>query len=245
MISSNYMKTLSAKKIFSRQDIFQAFRSSDCTVGVEALKKKMQKMLSDGTIARIGRNKYCIPPEGTVPYGYKYSALSKEIAELIQKKHPYLDFTILELIQLNEFVNHQLAHNVVFVSVESDIIDFAFDTLKEEYPGKVLINPSSEIFHQYWTDNMIVLTKLVTETPKGQVQSWHTRIEKLLVDLISEPLLRESVSESEYPTIFEDAFKRYIIDESCLFRYAKRRAKEEKLKKFIQENTTVTLRTKE
>ena len=36
-------------------------------------------------------------------------------------------------------------------------------------------------------------------------------------------MLLESISESEYPNIFEDAFSRYVVDENRMFRYAKRR----------------------
>lgn len=244
MVSSEYIQNLSFKSSFSRQDIFRAFRDSGCSVGEEALKKRMQKLLNNGEIVRIGRNAYCIPAEGVTRYDYDYSAFSCEIAKLVREKYPYLDFTIFELVQLNEFVNHQLAHNVIFVSVENDAIDFAFDTLKEAYPGRVLISPTVEVFHQYWTDNMIVIIKMVTETPMGQRQRWHTRIEKLLVDLVSEPLLQETVSVSEYPAIFEDAFAHYAIDENCLFRYAKRRTAEKRLDNFIREKTNIVLRTK-
>jgi hypothetical protein len=72
----------------------------------------------------------------------------------------------------------------------------------------------------------------------------YTRLEKLLVDVVADPLLLDSVSESEYPTIYEDAFSMYVVDESCLFRYAARRAVDKKIKKLIREKTNITLRTK-
>lgn len=52
-------------------------------------------------------------------------------------------------------------------------------------------------------------------------EAWHTRLEKLLVDLVSDSLLQEVISKSEYPAILEGTFSGYVIDESCLFRYAK------------------------
>ena len=52
-----------------------------------------------------------------------------EVASLIQEQFPLLDFSIMELIQLNDFVNHQIAHNVLFLSVEVDMIEFVFDSL--------------------------------------------------------------------------------------------------------------------
>jgi hypothetical protein len=91
---------------------------------------------------------------------------------------------------------------------------------------------------------MIVIGKLTSEAPKGVAVSWHTRIEKMLVDIVSEQLVIESVSESEYPTVYEDAFEKYIIDESCLFRYAKRRGVASQIEKLIKDNTEIVLRTK-
>ena len=122
-------------------------------------------------------------------------------------------------------------------------MDFIFDTLKEAYPGKVLLNPSLEVFHQYWVDNMIVIIKMITEAPKGRQQKWHTRIESILVDLMTAPLLQESISESEYAAVFEGAFTRHVVDESCLFRYATRRAADKKIKRFIKDKTRSNLRT--
>jgi len=242
MVLENTEK-LAEKRSFNRQDLYQVFRESGCTDGEESMKKRLQKMLKSNAIARVGRNAYCVPAKGMRRYEYKYSDLSCDAAELIIKKHPYLNFSIFELIQLNEFINHQLVHNIVFISIESDLMDFAFDSLKEAYPGKVLVNPTLDIYNKYWTDNMIVVTKMVTESPKDKEQKWHSRIEKILVDLMSVPILRESVSESEFPAIFDGVFSKYIVNESCLLRYAKRRSSEETLRKFIAENTNIILRT--
>lgn len=114
--------------------------------------------------------------------------------------------------------------------------------MKEKYPGKVLINPTLEIYHQYWYDGMIVIGKLVSEAPMGQNEKWNTRIEKLLVDVITNPILLSSISEKELTNIYEEAFAKYAVDESCMFRYAKRRGAEKKIREFIKKNTNVQLR---
>lgn len=241
-MNSEYIQSLAVKNRFNRQDLFRLFCENGYVTGEESLKKKLHSLLNTGAVVRVGRNAYCIPTKNVQQYEYQYSALSNDVAKLIQEKHPFLSFLIFELSQLNEFINHQIAHNVIFVSVENEIMDFVFDTLKEAYPGRVLKNPTPEIFHQYWTEDMIVLIKMVTETPKGKKQKWHTRIENVLVDLISVQLLQESISESEYPIIFEDAFDRYVVDESCLFRYARRRNTDKKIKALITEKTNILLR---
>ncbi len=91
---------------------------------------------------------------------------------------------------------------------------------------------------------MIIITKLTTEAPKSTVIPWHTRLEKMLVDIVADQLLQESLSWGEYPKIYEDAFSMYVIDESCLFRYASRRAVDKKIRKLIREETNITLRTR-
>ena len=207
--------------------------------------KKVEELVKNGQIIRVGRNVYSLPDDKRLTYEYKYSELAEAVAQEIAQQYPYVNFSIFEFVQLNDFVNHLIAHNVIFLSVEAEIMDFVFETLRDKYPGKVLINPTVEIYHQYWSDNMIVLGKLTTEAPKGQKASWHTRLEKMLVDIMAEPLLLASISRAEYPHIYEDAFDRYIVDENGLFRYASRRKVTKKIKELIRKETDIVLRTKE
>ncbi|MDD7402793.1 MAG: DUF6577 family protein [Butyribacter sp.] len=245
MIEKAYFKGIINIDEFTREELLESFRKGGYQLSEASFYKKVENMVNAGELVRIGRNRYCLPNGKQQVYSYDYSELTEEVASYIVGKYPYLDFTIFELVQMNDFVNHMMAHNVIFLSVESDVMDFVFDSLKEKYPGKVLINPTEDIYHQYWSDNMIVIVKLITEAPKGQLKKWHTRLEKLLVDIMSEPLLLASISESEYPEIYMDAFERYYIDEKCLFRYANRRKSTKKIKELIQDKTDIVLKTKE
>lgn len=243
MTNINYLEQLSSKNSFNRTELHKAMESCGEQISEASFKKKLQELLRQQKIVRVGRNAYRVARDHIAHYQFDYSDLVVELSHIIKDNFPYLDYSIFELRQLNEFLNHQVAHNTVFLSVESDVISFVFETLKESFNGRVLISPSKELFEQYWCDNMIVLNKRITETPKGIGESWHSRIEKVLVDLITDPLIQDSISESEFSTIFEDVFYRYVIDESCLFRYARRRGADKELKNFIINNTTVQLRT--
>lgn len=141
--------------------------------------------MENGDIYRVGRNSYRIAEDSKRNYSYLYSELSLDLAKKIEEQYPELDFRIFELVQLNEFVNHQIAHNVIFISVESGLGTYVFDSLKERYTGKIILNPSVETFHQYWSDDMIIIKKLVSESPKGERAVWETKLEKMLVDLVS------------------------------------------------------------
>ena len=245
MLEKRYYDGLMDVTRFTRKELLESFRMAGYMLSEASFCKKVEELVKNGQIIRVGRNVYSLPDDKRLVYEHKYSELAEEVALEIAQQYPYVNFSIFEFVQLNDFVNHLIAHNVIFLSVEADIIDFVFETLRDKYPGKVLINPTVEIYHQYWSDNMIVLGKLTTEAPKGQKVSWHTRLEKLLVDIMAEPLLLASISRAEYPHIYEDAFDRYIVDENGLFRYASRRKVIKKIKELIRKETDIVLRTKE
>ena len=85
--------------------------------------------------------------------------------------------------------------------------------------------------------------KLLTEAPKGKKAVWHTCLEKMLVDMTAEKWIKTAFSEAEYPGVLEQAFQKYIIDESQMFRYAKRRHVKDDIMKIIQSQTRIKLRT--
>lgn len=220
---------------FSREDFITAFQKKNKNETKSSGRYQFQKLLSNGDIYRVGRNNYRMAEDSKGYYSYQYSEPAFDIAKKIETLYPELDFRIFELVQLNEFVNHQIAHNVIFVSVESGLGSYVFDSLKDQYLGKILLNPSVEIFHQYWSEDMIVIQKLVSESPKGEGAVWETRLEKMLVDLVADKLLLSSVNSGEYDSIFHQAFQDFYIDESQLFRYARRRNAKNKVLLHINE----------
>ncbi|MCF0113964.1 MAG: hypothetical protein HUJ56_01320 [Erysipelotrichaceae bacterium] len=233
MMKVDYFSGLGNKTEFNRDELLNSFRQGGYKLSDVSFYKQVETMVSSGEIIRVGKNRYCLPNENKQVYRPEYSKLGKEVAMMIQEQFPYMAFSVFELVQMNDFVNHLIGYNVIFLSVDAASMDFVFDSLKEKYPGRVLINPSVAMFHKYWIDNMIVIVKLVTEAPKGAEEKWHVRLEKILVDLISDSLLLSLISESEYSKIYGDACENYYIDENSLFRYASRRKKVDKIRSLI------------
>ena len=220
---AEFLTALSNAGNFTRDDFALVYRAKNKDATESSCRFVLQKLLDSGSIARVGRNNYCVNDKTSRKYTHEYSDLATSVAGKIRETYPELDFRIFELVQLNEFVNHQIAHNAVFIFVEGDLGEYVFDTLKEEYAGHILLNPNADMYHQYWADDMLVIKKLITEAPKGTDEFWHTDLEKMLVDIVSDKLLRSCVNQGEYKTIFTHAFKDFYIDESQLFRYARRR----------------------
>lgn len=230
------------KNFLTRNDLYDYYKSQNLFLKESTLKNHLSKDLKAGTIARVGRNKYFLNQKNLLKYNYFYSKRTKDISKKIIQKYPNIKFCTFELYQLNEFLNHQIAHNIIFINVEKDLETYIFEFLKEQYPGKVFLNPSSQIVEQYWCDNMIIIKKLISEAPLNKDKSWSIRIEKILVDIFTDKILKNIINFNEYRKVYEDIFENYIVDETSMFRYAQRRKAKDKIKNFIMNNTSIKLK---
>lgn len=239
---NGFLSGLENKLVFEKADLLKNVRAESPSISDSGFYRIMKKMLSNGEIVRAGRNSYYVPEHQMAVYSHQYLELSEDLAEYIGEKYFDLDFRIFESVQLNEFLNHQIGQNIIFLSIEENLEDFVFQDIRDRYNNNVLLAPTIELYHRYWKENMIVIDRLPTETPKGNEKHWHTDIEKLLVDIMADKRISDTFSEAEFPLIYETAFSDFVIDESRMFRYARRRGADEKIKQYLKEKTAVKLR---
>ena len=159
---------------------------------------------------------------------------------MIQENYPLVDFQVWELYQMNEFVNHLLAKNTIFIDVENILDESVFNLLFDRYPH-VLHNPDTEEYYKYAGDETIVVRKLISETPSPFGQYRQASLEKLLVDLFGRGIPGSLLARSEYRAIYEDSFRKYTINQAKLFRYARRRGIEKNIRDFIHKETCIAL----
>lgn len=82
---------------------------------------------------------------------------------------------------------------------------------------------------------------LTSESPAGINGDYNTSIEKLIVDMFANKVLQMFVSKGDYPNALEYMFEKYNINETKLFRYARRRNKAKEIYDFLNEKTQVKL----
>lgn len=236
------LKDFGTEAAFSKSDLFEAVREKGTETGLSLFFKKFKGLLDEERVVRVGRDTYIVPRYTLTEYKYEHSAEAKKVLSSLTSSYPNMKCCIFELQQYNEFVNHQLAHNTIFLSIGDGLEDYAFEFLRGKKKA-VLIRPNLTIYDKYWSDGIIVINKLVREAPlkKGSAEG---KIEKILVDTLCDPLLISFLSESEWPVIFQEAFRKYRIDEDTMFRYARRRHCESKLLSFLREKTDVRLWTR-
>jgi len=231
------------KEPFTVGEAYERALSSGYSKSVDAFRMLFLRQVRSGRLFRVARDRYIAGDSGVVGYSWKYSEDANRVVSEILSATDGLRFSVFEIRQLNEFVNHLYGLNSIFVAVADRAADFVFSDIQPSHVGKVLLRPSAEEFYRYQMDGTIVLLDLPTEAPGCSRSRWRCGIEKWLVDLFAEPLLKDLVSQSELPNILNLAFGRYAVNESALFRYAKRRTVDVVLRDFIAEKTTVKLRT--
>jgi len=160
------------------------------------------------------------------------SKRKKEVNEFVREKYSNLDIIIYESTILNEWLNHQVSRNIIFVEVEKFYMEDVFASLRDYFKNDILLNPSIDDYYLYAKDDMIVVSNLITRAPMHK-NSYEIRIEKLIVDLFSNDLISEFFSHSEYGSIINSIFNMYKVNIKKIFSYAKRRNLSDKLEQYV------------
>lgn len=231
--------------LFRKEDFRYAVNRVDPVCKESTINWMIHSLRKENRIASAGAGKYYVIPPAQKPkqsYQYPHSQEYLSIEKLIVDNYPQAIFQMWELWQLNEFVNHQIAKNVIFVELETMLLDSVFELLHLTYPYALLTPDIRTFYRQRSPGTDIVVQKLVTEAPApGNAHS--CTLEKLLVDLFTKKIAGSLVEKSEYPRIYEEALEKYRIDETRMFRYARRRHVDGILRQFIKEQTTAKLLT--
>lgn len=231
--------------ILNRQEVLKLAMDVDLGFKETLLRNLLQKLLDEGDLIRIGRNQYQKIGGKNCKERYRnqYSQEAQLVVDFMKKKYPLLDYRVWEIKWLNEFWNHQIAQNKIFVEVERMGCDFVYTELSEEYTGNILLRPNEKELYRYGGMNTIIVDRLVSESPKGNPEKYNTPLEKLIVDLFANKNLKEMVHIGEYEEAMAEMFDKYYVDQIKLFRYAARRNRKEEIYHFLKEQAGVEIIT--
>lgn len=238
----NIISKLTPNTIMSKKEYEDMIHSFNPECSERTIYWQLAKLQEMGIMQKLGQNLFLVldADKKKSEYSYSYSEKMQGIVNKIKQEYPLIDFQVWEFVQLNEFVNHQIGKNVLFIEVEHRLEESVFNTLNA-YCSRILLCPKEEMFYTYFEENMVVIQKLLSESPKASEKMNGCKLEKLLVDLFSNKLTGQLVERAEYVNIYEEAFRKYYIDEKKLFRYARRRNLEKEIINFIENETSIQL----
>lgn len=230
--------SLEGKESFSREEFNVAMREA-YELREPQIAYDLNKRLANGTLVRTGWGQYSLPLKKE--YRYEYSPQANEVAEIFTNKDDSIPFQILEL---GQFCARE-DDNSIFVSVEEDSAECAFDTLWKLYPGKVMMKPKIDEYRRYRQNGEIIIMRLPTESPKGTGEKWKSRLEKVLVDVFTDKLISKIITDEEKMTLLRESFSLYRVDVNTMLRYAKRKGAEKKILDILDEFKEEQMKTEE
>ncbi|MDR0198644.1 MAG: hypothetical protein LBI08_02760 [Methanomassiliicoccaceae archaeon] len=231
--------------IFRRRDLLDALLKKYPNYNSGSFNRHLSRLLSKGLIENVGRDTYIVAYGGAAKetYSYKYpSERLSEVLSFLDSEFPLADFIVYETVQLNEFFDHQTAQNIVIVTAERTLTDAIFERMKEKFPS-VLLYPSPEDIRRYAESGSVIIDRLSSRYPKNRAEKHGYSIEKLMVDIFAEKRIRSAFNAADYPSALENMFRRYRIDETGMFNYAKTRRVDAKIREMLRNDTDVKLHT--
>ena len=208
--------------------------STDSSFNAGSFQWKLGDLLKSGEIVRTGYDEYRIAGESAKPaYSPQYSELANEISEKLSSIYPYVQFTVFETVLLNEFLNHLIAQDTVFIQVEKDSSPFLFRALQEAGYTNVMYKPSAKERELYWTKDSVIVADMISEAPISNEHPHQILLEKMLVDIFCDKYIVGTYTASEFPEILRQADASYRLDRTKMLRYARRRNREKDLRTLL------------
>lgn len=233
----------SDKKVFTREMLKSFYKTRTKDLKDSSFSWVVYHLCEDKVIQRLGYNMFQLYNKETMRIRFNPSQsddLSK-IALSVTTKFPLLTFSVWELWMLNEFLNHQIERNIIVLDVEKHFEESVIDAIKVDLNSPILYKPNQKELDLYSGYVTVIVSPLIKEAPKSTGENIIAPLEKILVDIFSNKSLQNSISIGEYSNIFEGAFSKYLVDEKSMFRYARRRKKEQEILSFIHNNTSIHL----
>lgn len=243
--SNEISSAFSNKPIFTRNELKDYIKTQNPMMKDSTFGWILYDLCQQHVIQRVAHDTFKIydnVSSSLKNYSVDLSDDTDYILEFLKKQFPLLAFVIWETRAYNEFANHQMTRNFIFVEVEKPLGESVFNALHEQNNYTTLYKPSVKEIAMYSGDVTVSVLPLTSEAP---INGFDTTLEKLLVDLFANKLLDRIVSRSDYPEIYEEAFSKYNVNYNLMIRYAKRRNKDTEIKTFIKEKTKITIYGKE
>lgn len=140
---------------------------------------------------------------------------------------------------LNEFTRHQTFHNFYVIEVPNELTEIVFEKLKEIDLPNVFLKPDKFIINNYilGIKEPIIIKKIITKSPTTKIEQIEIpMLEKILVDLFCNEEIFYMYEGNEILEIFRRIIKKYTINYTKLFHYARRRTREEEFKNYLRTN---------
>ncbi len=215
---------LKENRNYTHKDLIEMLKLINPDLAESTYHWSIRCLMRDGKILRKGYDVYSLTNgEDLREYKPFYSDEAKNLISVITDKYPYIAFTVFETVLMNDFLNHLIAQNTIFIQIEKESSIYVFRFLQDEGYTNVLYKPRVEDMALYWSQGSIIVTDMISEAPLRTSDPHSITLEKMLVDMLADKLISATYSKSEYPDVIGQAEKGFLLDKKRMLRYARRR----------------------
>ena len=214
----------------SKVDLYNKYEKNDMSSRTKDM--LIKKLIEDGIITKICNNQYKIVNKRKYHIYREYDN-TKDLINLL--KEIRYDYIIYNITFLNEWLNQLIGKNTIFIEVDKKYVNSIYELLVDNEYKNVLVNPSIQEIEKYSLSDLIIIKPLYSRSPINRKEKSFT-LEKIIVDLFVDDILKKYYSASELPWIYKQMFKEYAIDEYSLNTYLTRRRIKEKFYEFLKTN---------
>ena len=214
----------------SKVELYNKYEKNDMSSRTKDM--LIKKLIEDGIITKICNNQYKIVNKRKYHIYREYDN-TKDLINLL--KEIRYDYIIYNITFLNEWLNQLIGKNTIFIEVDKKYVNSIYELLVDNEYKNVLVNPSIQEIEKYSLSDLIIIKPLYSRSPINRKEKSFT-LEKIIVDLFVDDILKKFYSTSELPWIYKQMFKEYAIDEYSLNTYLTRRRIKEKFYEFLKTN---------
>ena len=214
----------------SKVELYNKYEKNDMSSRTKDM--LIKKLIEDGIITKICNNQYKIVNKRKYHIYREYDN-TKDLINLL--KEIRYDYIIYNITFLNEWLNQLIGKNTIFIEVDKKYFNSIYELLVDNEYKNVLVNPSIQEIEKYSLSDLIIIKPLYSRSPINRKEKSFT-LEKIIVDLFVDGILKKYYSTSELPWIYKQMFKEYAIDEYSLNTYLTRRRIKEKFYEFLKAN---------
>jgi hypothetical protein len=226
---------------FTREDLFEFYRQDEPDLKESTFAWRIHDMIDKNIIRSVNRGVYVISSKPK--YKPEISAEHMKLAVWISRKYKEVKHCIWDTSWINEFSQHQSSTQITFLEIEKDLMESVFYALKDSFKSEIYLNPNENVVQYYVAESTkpIVIKSLKSRSPvdkriKDKREVYTPSLEKILVDLFVDQQLFYYIQGFELTHVYENAINYYAVNFTKLFRYAKRRNREDEIKQFMRNN---------
>lgn len=239
-ITERLKKEFKGRESFSRKELFDFYRRFEPELKETTFRWRIYNLKNKQLITTISRGLFTLSYKPVFKPDVEDD--ERKLFSKLEKHFPSLKRCIWSTKIINEFMLHIPGKFITIIEVEKEALEPVFRFLKDQNFQDVFIEPKEKEIERYIyeAETAIVLLPIVSKAPTQKVKKLATTtLEKLIVDLYCDKKLFAAFQGSELIHLINNAYKRYSIDFTKLFHYAKRRGKETELVAFFSDKTDI------